>query len=239
MKKIKKYFKNKYLFTFVTIIILCVTFLVIINKKALPILISYANVQTKRIGIDILRNTGLTEVNKCIKDKEIFKIIKNNDGQIESIDFDTAFLNEMLIVVSKAVRKRLLEVEKGENLPEELYENIMDKKLRNGIIYEVPLGVAFGNTFFANLGPRIPIKITYSGNVGLDVKTRVSDYGINSALIEVYIKVEVTQRTLSPFLSKDVKLVSEIPLVIKVVKGTVSNYLLGTKNAYTLQYNNQ
>ena len=81
----------------------------------------------------------------------------------------------------------------------------MDKKLKNGIIYEVPVGVVFGNSLLSNIGPKIPVKIKYSGNVSLDIKTRVSEYGLNSALIEVYVLVEVTQRTILPFQSKDIK----------------------------------
>ena len=139
-----------------------------------------------------------------------------------------------MIVVAKNVRKRLREVEKGQNLPEEIYSNVLDKTLKKGIIYEVPIGVIFGNSFLANVGPKIPVKIKYSGNVGLDVKTRVSDYGFNSALIEVYIYVEVTQRTILPFASKDIKLTSEIPVVMKVVKGSTPYYLSGTNGSYSL-----
>lgn len=234
MKRVKHNFGKIYLVTFILIIVLSVIFFIIINKKTLPILVNYANVQTKRIGIEVLRNTGLKEVNKRLKNEDIFNLLKDNNGQIESINFDTVLLNEMLVVVSKAIRERLTEIENGKKLPDELYANVMNNKLKKGIVYEVPLGIASGNSFFSNLGPKIPIKVTYSGNVGLDIKTRVSEYGINSALIEIYIKAEVTQRTIAPFISSDTKLISEIPLVIKVVKGTVPNYLLGTNNSYAL-----
>lgn len=195
---------------------------------------NYASVQTKKIAIEILRNTGLKEVNKKIKEEQLFEITKNNNGEIESIDFNTVMLNETLIVVAKSVRKRLKEVEQGKNLPEEIYPKELDKNLRKGLIYEVPMGVVFKNSVLSTLGPRVPVKIEYSGNVGLDVKTRVSSYGLNSALIEVYIYVEVTQRTILPFQSKDVKVFSEIPVVMKVIKGTIPNYLSGTNKSYSL-----
>ena len=234
MGKIKLIFKNVYVLIFAFLIVSSAVFLIILNKKAMPAIMSYANVQTKRIGIEILRSAGLKEVNELLKDKELFTIIKNNDGEIESIDFDTGLINNALIVVAKNVRARLKEIEKGENLPEEVYSNVLDKNLKNGIIFEIPMGVAFGNTLFSNLGPKIPVKIKYSGNVGLDVKTRVSEYGINSALIEIYIYVEVTQRTILPFQSEDVKLTSEIPVVMKVVKGGVPNYIPNISETYSL-----
>ncbi len=234
MDKIKILFKNIYVLVFLMVIIFSLIFLFILNKKAMPIIMNYANVQTKRVGIEVLRNTGIKDINENLKDASLFSITQDNEGKIESIDFNTSVINETLVLVSKNIRKKLREVEKGENLPDELYPNLLDKKLKNGIIFEVPLGVIFENSFFSNIGPKVPVKIKYSGNVSLDVKTRVNKYGIDSAIIEVYIYVEVTQRTILPFKSKDIKLTSEIPVVMKVVKGSIPYYLAGTNDSYSL-----
>ena len=55
---------------------------------------NYAVVQTKKVGIEVLRSTGIREVNKRLKNKEIFNTITNNNGEIESIDFNTSVINE-------------------------------------------------------------------------------------------------------------------------------------------------
>lgn len=230
-------FKNTYIVIFIFLIIFSTIFLIILNKKAMPVIMNYASVQTKKIGIEVLRNTGTDELNELIDNNNLFSVTQNNNGEIESIDFNTSVINEALKIIAKNVRKRLKEVEKGKNLPDEIYENILDKKLKNGIIYEVPVGVVFGDSLFSNIGPKIPVKIKYSGNVSLDIKTRVSEYGLNSALIEVYVLVEVTQRTILPFQSKDIKLSSEIPIVIKVIKGSIPYYLQGINETYSLPMN--
>ncbi len=230
-------FKNTYIVIFIFLIIFSTIFLIILNKKAMPVIMNYASVQTKKIGIEVLRNTGTDELNELIDNNNLFSVTQNNNGEIESIDFNTRVINDALKIIAKNVRKRLKEVEKGKNLPDEIYENILDKKLKNGIIYEVPVGVVFGNSLLSNIGPKIPVKIKYSGNVSLDIKTRVSEYGLNSALIEVYVLVEVTQRTILPFQSKDIKLSSEIPIVIKVIKGSIPYYLQGINETYSLPMN--
>ena len=122
-------------------------------------------------------------------------------------------------------------------MPSEMFYNNLNKKIKNKIVYMVPIGIVFNNAFLYNLGPKIPVKIEYSGNVGLDVKTSVKAYGVNSALIEVYVYVEVTQRTILPFTSKDTKLTSKIPIVLKVVKGSVSNYISNNNPSYSLPLN--
>lgn len=233
----KKNLKKKYLFLLISVIIATVIFLNILNKRAIPILANYMEVQTKRMGIEVLRNTGSEELNKLLKNNKYYEIVKNNDGEIESINFDTTILNEALIIVSKNVRKRLNEIEEGKNLPSEMFYSNLNKKIKNKIVYMVPIGIVFNNAFLYNLGPKIPVKIEYSGNVGLDVKTSVKAYGVNSALIEVYVYVEVTQRTILPFTSKDTKLTSKIPIVLKVVKGSVSNYISNNNPSYSLPLN--
>ncbi len=233
----KKNLKKKYLFLLISVIIATTILLNILNKRAIPILANYMEVQTKRMGIEVLRNTGSEELNKLLKNNKYYEIVKNNDGEIESINFDTTILNEALIIVSKNVRKKLNELEEGKNLPSEMFYNNLNKKIKNKIVYMMPIGIVFNNAFLYNLGPKIPVKIEYSGNVGLDVKTSVKAYGVNSALIEVYVYVEVTQRTILPFTSKDTKLTSKIPIVLKVVKGSVSNYMSNNNPSYSLPLN--
>lgn len=233
----KKNLKKKYLFLLISVIIATAILLNILNKRAIPILANYMEVQTKRMGIEVLRNTGSEELNKLLKNNKYYEIVKNNDGEIESINFDTTILNEALIIVSKNVRKKLNDLEEGKNLPSEMFYNNLNKKIKNKIVYMVPIGIVFNNAFLYNLGPKIPVKIEYSGNVGLDVKTSVKAYGVNSALIEVYVYVEVTQRTILPFTSKDTKLTSKIPIVLKVVKGSVSNYISNNNPSYSLPLN--
>lgn len=234
MGKIKKPLKNVYVFCFILVFLFSGIYIYVLDKRAMPSLINYTSVQTKRLGMEVLKEAGTLEVNKLIKDKELFKIKENNSGEIQSIDFNTVLVNEAMVVAAKNVRARLKEVEQGIKLPEEMYFEASDKKLKNGIIYMVPVGVILKNSFFADIGPRVPIKIKYSGNVGLDIKSRVKQYGINSALIEIYIKIEVTQRTILPFQSKDTKLISEIPIIMKVVKGDIPNYFYDTNKSYNL-----
>ena len=117
--KTKKIIKVNLITIFLSLIV-NIIIITILNKKAMPVIINYANVELKRVGIEVLRNTGIKEVNKEIKDKELCRLIKNNQGEIENIDFDTTILNDSLVIISNAVRKRLNEVMKGENLPDEV-----------------------------------------------------------------------------------------------------------------------
>ena len=53
----------------------------------------------------------------------------------------------------------------------------------------------------------------------------VKEYGINSALIEVSVKIEANIDLVVPFKSTEIKVINEVPISIKVVKGNVSSIL--------------
>ena len=208
-----------------------------LNKKSKNVVQDYANIQLKRIAIETLRYTGLKEINELIKKEELYVITKNEKGEINSLDLNTTVLNEALIITSKNVRSKLKEIEQGKNLPEEMHKNVLSNKMKEGIIYMVPLGIATGNSFFTYLGPKVPVKIEYSGNVGIDVITNIKTYGINNALLEAYIRVEVIQKAILPFSTKEIKVISNIPIVIKVINGTVPYYIPNINKSYSLPSN--
>ncbi len=205
-----------YLVIFVVITIIINVFLIVLNKYALPPILNYVSHQTKKSSISVLRNSGLTKINNILDKKEVYKEIRNKNGEIESIDFDIPTLNNALIIVSKEMNNQLL------------------KENNKNIVRFVPIGLASNNLFFSSTGPKVPIKIEYKGNVGLDLKTSVKPYGIDSALIEVYVYAEVTQITMIPFKSKEEKISSKIPIVIKVVRGVSNNAILGKLGTYNL-----
>ena len=61
------------------------------------------------------------------------------------------------------------------------------------------------NAFLSNLGPKILVKINLIGNVVSSVETKVRNYGINSALIEIYANIEVTEEVIIPFQKERIK----------------------------------
>lgn len=209
---------KKLILNFAIIFVLANIILGILNKRIVPILVKEANVEAKKSSINILRNAGLYQINELLDVNEVYSITKNNKGEIESIDFNIPVLNEALIIIAKNVRNKLKDEEK----------NI------NKTLYNMPLGLVSNSVLFYQTGPKVPIKIKYKGNVTLDLKTRVEDYGINSALIEIYVEASVIQTAVVPFKNDDIKVKAEIPIVLKVIKGTNSNIMTSKSSTYSL-----
>ncbi len=103
----------------------------------------------------------------------------------------------------------------------------------DGIVLEVPSGIITDNYLFANIGPRIPVKISMTGEFESYVSSEVKEYGINNAMITIYINIEVTERITMPFITENITVDNKIPIFMTVINGTIPNYYIGgfTKNS--------
>lgn len=197
----------------ITIIIFFILFfatllLYFYSSKISLLLIKNTKIESKKIAIKIISKNVSDDIIKELENKELFIVEKDNNNNIEMIDYDSKVVNELLSIVSKRITKNFNELEK-----------------KNNIVMKVPIGVVTNNIFLENLGPKIPIKLVLNGNVFTSLKTNVKEYGINSALIEVFVVVEANINLIIPFRTSEIKVVNEIPISIKVVKGNVSSIL--------------
>lgn len=236
MKRIK--LKKKLKLNILNYIALIVIFLVIsliiafiyIGENVTPKIQSYAEMKAKKITTLVLGQSIDDEIISIFEQEELFITHENNDGTVSSIDFNSIVVNKALSKVSKNVKSYLKKLEQGEiedlGLSDDDLFNVDSKQLKSGIIYEIPSGIIFNNGILANIGPKVPVKLTFLGNVTTDVVTEISDYGINNAIIEIGIKIVVTMQVVLPYDISQIEVENVIPVTIKLVQGTVPNYYI-------------
>lgn len=198
----------------------------IINKKFNPVLLNYAELESRKISSIIINNSVSKNMTNSVD--ELFLIVKDENNEINSIDFNPIIINKILTMITNSVQINLKYIEQGKIELLDLNENLlMDydiEKLKKGIIYEIPSGVVLGNSFLANIGPKIPVKFDLVGDIVSYVNTKVSDYGINNALIEVNIVLKVSEQVILPFASNKIEIETSIPVALKLVQGSVPKY---------------
>ena len=196
-----------------------------LNQKVTPILMEYAELQVGRMATQVIRQAVSTEVTDKISVDDLFLITRDQNNDIKSIDLNPIHVNRMAGLVTEKVSEYLTKVENGQiddlNLSAELYDS---KKVKKGIIFEIPSGIVFDNPILTNIGPKVPVKLNLIGDIATDIKTRVTNYGINNALIEVFVYVEVTEQVILPFASKRMTVEMNVPVALKLIQGTVPNY---------------
>lgn len=228
LRQKKKHSKtNILLFSIVLVILATFGLLHFIGNILNPTLVEYAEIETKRLATNIINHAVTKNVTDVLEDEELFDITKTSTGEIQTVDFNSAIVNKVLQFATNTVQEQLKYLENGEvdkiELPNTLKSSTIPK-LKEGIVCEIPFGVVTGNSLLANIGPKFPVRLSFVGDVLGNVNTKINSYGINNAIVEISIHVEVTEQIIMPLVSKEIPISIDIPVAIKMVQGKVPTY---------------
>ena len=199
-----------------------------IKGRIMPTIFKYGSLEAKKISSIIINDAIDKYITNQIDIDNLFLITNDSSGEIKSIDFNTALINKYLTNATKSIQKNLKYIEKGDLQKVEYKANLLEtydeKALKNGVIYYLNSGFIFNNPIFANFGSQIPIKISLTGDVITNIATEVTNYGINNALIKVYVNIEITEQVMLPYYDEEIKIENKVPIALKLVTGTVPSY---------------
>lgn len=238
LKRKFSFFEKKINFVIFIVIILIIMIVLILNfisLKVNPVLLDYAQMEARKIASIIINDAVNHKITNDIDIEELFIITRDTNNEVKTIDFNPIVVNQILTETTILVQSNLRYLEQGKvdmlNLMNNALIDYNQDKLKQGIIYEIPSGVIFGNSFLANIGPKIPVKFSLVGDIVGYINTNVTDYGINNALIEVNIVLELSEQVILPFVSEKITIDTTIPVALKLIQGSVPNYYLNGLNS--------
>ena len=240
MRRIKikksKYYKiskkeiilRKFLIILTLVVFFSFLLIHLFSTKATPILLKHAELEAKKLATVIINRAISNQIATEINLDELIITTKNDVGEIQTIDFNPYIVNKVLNAITNSVQLNLKWLQEGKinliELPDGVTVDYNSTKLKEGIIYEIPIGLVTQNSFLSNLGPKIPVKLNLVGSVQCNVNTKVNEYGINNAMVEISIRVKVSEKIILPFASKLSEIETDIPVAIKIINGKVPNY---------------
>ncbi len=218
LKKRKKKAKILLLIPLILIILSILLIIKYINIK--PLIINYSEMEANKLATLII-NTAIKEENI----KEIENLYQVNDS---IIDYDTKKINEILSSLTLRIQNCFGAIESGniDDISLEILEKYNYDNLKRGTILYIPMGYLTGSPFLANYGLKVPLKVNLIGDVRTDLKERVTDYGMNNALLKIYVYIEVVTQSIIPLISNIQKTVVEYPIVLKLIEGKVPSYYI-------------
>lgn len=237
-RKIKK--SSKFIIIFVLLCLVIFLSFYFINKKVSPVLINYAETEMKRLSNLVITRAISKQMTEKLDVDNLFIIDKNTAGEINTIDFNPITVNKVLSTCTSTVQLNLKYVEEGRldliDIPSTLLTEYAEETKKKGIIYEIPSGVVFQNVLLSNIGPKIPVRLHLVGDIESNIHTKVTDYGINNALVEVFVKIKVAEQVILPFISKTIVVETDIPVAIKLITGKIPDSYYGNlgKSSSTL-----
>jgi sporulation protein YunB len=227
MKKVK--LKNKQWIkpkasTILTLILISVCFfsgiiLIKFNQIVTPKMIEVASKNLEKLTFNLFNNyTIMTQIDDDIVNN-ILKVHQNDKGEIINISYNTKNAYHIANLLANRIKNDFNAIENGK-LNIEYYDQELSNGL-DGFVLSLPIGVASNSAYFTNLGPRIPVKIKFIGTILTNLKTKVQDYGINNALVEVYIDVSISHEIITPVTFQTKELNYEIMISAQIINGTV------------------
>ena len=204
-----------------------------INKKVTPVMMEYASVEAQNISSLVMNKAISENISAILNMDELFIISRNTNNEINMIDFNPLIVNGVLTKITNIIHEELHNLEMGNTEYLEFSNSLFltnSSKRSKGILFEIPSGVVFNNPLLSNLGPKIPVQISFIGDIISNIDTKVTNYGINNALIEVNLHLEVTAKVLLPITTKETLVELSIPLALKLIQGNIPNYYLNGFN---------
>lgn len=241
MKRIKLKPKKKHRkksFLFVVFLLICFTTYFTIDFIGCVLgnkLMEYAKVEVERIARYVVNYSVSSNNVNQISTSEMFIVSKNKNDEIEVIDFDSAVVNKILNSITNNVISNFKAIEQGDldviDLSNGFLLNTNIDKLKQGIIAEIPIGLVTNNALLSNLGPKIPVKLSIAGDIESELETEIKYYGINNALVTVYVNIKVSEQIYMPIAVDRVTIEQKIPIAIKMIQGIVPNCYFGSLNS--------
>ena len=218
-----KKFKSRKKVNFLWIYIILILFEVIWSVNSLGKLISPKLINIVKNNIVYYDNLLVEEYldtqelrSNLIDD--LISLDKNKNEEIMNININTAKSYELMSSIVKELKS------KSNNYGD---VDSYAKNKRGQMVLRYPIGLASSNILLNNLGYRIPLKLVLNSNVLTGIKTKVTNYGLNNALIEVYLKVSFVSNVIYFSLDEAVNSDYEILLASRMIMGRVPDMFNG------------
>lgn len=203
-------YKKRMTFSILLSVLLAFLLTTIFVKNLSSNLLDYAAKSVKKENLIILKNAFSEGLDSSIDIDDLIQVTKNSKEEITEVSFDMKKSSKLLSNVTSYMNEYLSD-----------YNYL-------GYRIDIPVGIFIKNPLFVQIGPKIPVKVELSDIALGNVRTAVKPFGINSALIEVYLDIFVRTTILYPFETMEADSEFSSLVTSKIISGTVPNFFGGT-----------
>lgn len=203
----------------IIVLILTCFFLAFFNKMFNKTLDSYIDIEARKIASYVvtssIKELDTTNINDYLSE--------SSSGMKYNIHNITKLKNDLMLIIQNNFSK----IESGDYSDYSLYINYNKnryKYVRYGYLCDININSVNNYSLFANVGPNIPIKLSFLGDIIVDLEVNVKEYGINNAVVQFNVVVTINNQVSMPMSSKKHRLIIKEPLIVDIIKGKIPNY---------------
>ena len=195
--------KNLAVWRLLAFLIALILLIIFLDHQIHPLVKSFGENQAKFTSTKAI-NEAVTQVltDEQIRYEDLVTVARNEVGDIVSVEADISKINRLKAEITTVVLERLKE-----------YAHL---EMR------IPLGSILGGEMFNDRGPRIPLRVTMSGNALTTMNSAFSSAGINQTSHQIELEVTVriyaaipgfrsSIETTTNYLVAETVLVGEVP----------------------------
>ncbi len=218
------------LMTTILFIIVILFSLWVIDRGIRPALLEIAELKTVEFATRTI-NSAVKSTEQMNFD-DLVEMEMDSNGNVATLGWNAETVNRVLRTATERAEYFLYGMNIGSEIdiddpnmePLEFDDSAEDLASKDPTVVEIPLGQVTGNTILANLGPKIPVHFEIVGNLKSDVVHEVKEFGVNAALIEIYIPVEVSIQIVIPFSTTTAEVSTRVFIDSRVIMGDVPEF---------------
>lgn len=215
-KRSKRYRRNRFVFVCILLFVGFYLWIESLNDYMEPRLQAIArqdvNLTMNSISQSILRDIDYDP-------ETLIKVDKNVEGNILSVQYDSYTLNQILYTALNTIESSL-----DQGSDESDQSNMDEVFLKDGAVYDCPIGYLTKIPFLSDVGPTIPLRLKLLNDVTGEIKVHTEAYGINNTLLKVSMSIEVKTQVITVLSTTEIETMTEIPIIVQIVNGKVPDF---------------
>lgn len=152
--------------------------------------------------------------------EDLIIVNKDKEDAISHIDFKLDEAYEVIFTIKKNLEKEVKNLKNGILTTPAI-------SIKDNLVIKIPYYTWSNNILLMNIGPKIYVKVNLLENVKADLYTKVTSYGINSLLINLYITLYIKESLLYPANSEAIEYNFELLIASKVIQGKIPSFYNG------------
>ena len=189
------------------------------NNKFIKTLNTFIDVDAKKISSYVV-NKSIMDIGSFNSDKYL---IKSDSG----ITYNINEINKYRSKLARVVQENFSKIEYGNfnDYPDYIqFDRKRYKYVRSGFLCEVNFNSINNLVILSNVGPTIPIKLTFLGDIGIYIDIKIKEYGINNVVVQLNAVVLISNQVSMPLNSSVQKIKIIEPISMDIVEGKIPNY---------------
>lgn len=170
------------------------------------------NFLSSNIGYDLIKDEGI---------ENVLVINKNKDNEILYVNYDLDIAYKLLDVITKELENNIQELKTGNLNDTSLYQN------NEVLMLKLPFFIGSKNPLLVSLGPKIYVPLNFSGAILTNLKTEIKDYGLNNALVEMYVTIKINIDILYPYNKSKEEINYDVLIASSIINGRIPSFYGG------------